>query len=72
MEATDLKLVGIYSSPKRHPKQVINIVYLVKTKDGEVKHGDDALDAKWFDLDNLPDQMALDHKQNIKDAIKLL
>lgn len=72
LEVTETKMVGVYSSPDRHPKQVINIVYLVKVKDQEIKHGDDALDAQWFDLDNLPDQMALDHKQNIKDAVKML
>ncbi|MDP1722903.1 MAG: NUDIX hydrolase [Candidatus Gottesmanbacteria bacterium] len=66
------KLVGVYSAPTRHPKQVINIVYLVNVKDGVVKHGDDALDARWFPVDKLPEQMALDHKQNIQDAKKFL
>jgi len=72
LEVSDVKLVGVYSSPTRHPKQVINLVYLVSVKDGEPKHGDDALNAKWFLLSELPNPMALDHKQNIQDAIKLL
>lgn len=72
LEVTDVKLVGVYSSPTRHPKQVINIVYLVSVKDGNLKHGDDALDTKWFFLSELPDPMALDHRQNIQDAMKLL
>ncbi len=72
LEVIETKLVGVYSSPSRHPKQVINIVYLTKVKDGEFKHSDDAMDAKWFSLDELPAQMALDHKQNIQDARKLL
>src|SRR3989344_4797560 len=70
LDVTSLVLVGVYSSPSRHPKQVINVVYLIEVADGKVKHGDDAMDAKWFDLDNLPTEMALDHKQNIEDAIK--
>ena len=70
LDITNLTLVGVYSSPSRHPKQVINVVYLIEVADGKVKHGDDAMDAKWFDLDNLPTEMALDHKQNIEDAIK--
>lgn len=72
LEATSIKLVGVYSDPKRHPKQVINLVYLVTIADGEAKHGDDAMDLKWFPLDALPDPMALDHKQNIEDAQTLL
>lgn len=70
LNVKNVNLVGVYSHPKRHPKQVINLVYLAEDPIGELKHGDDALDAKWFDLDSLPDKMALDHKQNIKDAMK--
>lgn len=71
LEAVETKLVGVYSSPARHPKQVINIVYLVKVAEGEIKPGDDAMNVKWFPLDQLPEKMALDHKQNIQDAKKL-
>ena len=70
LDIENVKLVGVYSQPERHPKQVINLVYLAEGPIGKLKHGDDALDAKWFDLDSLPDKMALDHKQNIQDAIK--
>lgn len=72
LEVIETKLVGVYSSPSRHPKQVINLVYLASVSEGEPKHRDDAMDAKWFNLDELPEQMALDHKQNIQDAKKLL
>ena len=67
-----VKLVNIYSSPKRHPKHVINILYLVDVEEGSPSAGDDAEDASWFALDSLPEQMALDHRQNIADAQKLL
>ena len=70
LDVKKLKLIGISSSPKRHPKQVINIVYLA-TADGDAIHGDDAQDLKWFDLDKLPPKMALDHKQNIIDALRI-
>jgi len=72
LDVLETKLVGVYSSPTRHPKQVINLVYLVTVSDNKAKQGDDALDIKWFSLNELPDQMALDHKQNIEDAIHLL
>jgi 8-oxo-dGTP diphosphatase len=72
LDVKRVRLVGVYSSPDRHPKQVINIVYLVDVNDGELKHGDDALGAEWTPLDKLPEKMALDHKQSIQDARKLL
>ena len=72
LSVTDLKLVGVYSSPNRHPKQVINVVYLVEVREGEVTVADDAVDFKWFPLNKIPDELAFDHKQNIKDAIKLI
>ncbi len=72
LDVLETTLVGVYSSPTRHPKQVINLVYLVTVSDKKAKQGDDAMDIKWFSLDELPDQMALDHKQHIEDAIKLL
>lgn len=72
LEVIETKLVGVYSSPSRHPKQVINLVYLTKVHYGNPIHNDDAMDAKWFLLDELPEQLALDHKQNIQDARKLL
>ncbi len=71
LDVKNLKLVGVFSSPKRHPKQVINLVYLVEAV-GDLKHSDDAIDVKWFDLNKLPDRLAFDHKQNIIEALKLL
>lgn len=70
LDVNKVTLIGVSSSPKRHPKQAINIVYKVETE-GQPKHGDDAQDLKWFDLDSLPPKMALDHKQNVLDALML-
>ncbi len=72
LDVKQLKLIGVYSSPKRHPKQLINITYLVGVSDGRLKHGDDALDAKWVKLEDLPDKLALDHREIIEDAKRLL
>ncbi len=65
------QLVGVRSSPDRHPKQVINLIYRVTVKQGDPRAGDDAQDVKWFPLNSLPEPLALDHKQNIEDALKL-
>jgi 8-oxo-dGTP diphosphatase len=67
-----LKLIGVYGSPKRHPKQVINVAYLINGYNGELSHGDDAKDAKWFALDMLPPDLAFDHYEIIQDAMKQL
>jgi len=64
-------LVGIYSSPKRHPKQAVAIAYKVKAK-GRIKPADDAKEARWFNLDKLPKFLAFDHLEIIDDAQKLL
>ena len=72
LKVTSTKFVGVYSSPDRHPKQVINIVYLAEVEEGEPKAGDDAQDVRWFPLNALPEKMAFDHKQNIADAMKVL
>jgi len=71
LDVTSLKLVGLYSKPSRHPKQAINALFLAKAK-GKAEHGDDTLDAKWFSTSKLPDKIALDHRQLIKDALKTL
>jgi len=39
LEVTNTTLIGVYSSPDRHPKQVINIVYLTEVKDEEIERG---------------------------------
>ena len=72
LRVRDSTLVGVYSSPSRHPKQVINVVYLVRVEDGEPRAGDDAGDVRWFPLDSLPPDMAMDHSHNIADATALL
>ena len=62
-----LKQMGIYSDPKRHPQQTIDVSYEVDIE-GEIKAGDDAKEYKWFDLKELP-ELAFDHKQIIEDYL---
>ena len=49
LKVKDLKFVGVYSDPKRHPKQTINHVYLAWVENGDINHGDDAEEADWFE-----------------------
>lgn len=65
------KLVGIYSEPNRDPRGIIAAAYLVKKVGGILKSGDDAAQAKWFDLDKIP-TLATDHAKMLKDALESL
>lgn len=67
VDVVSLQQIGIYSDPKRHPKQAINIAYEVQIQ-GDIKPGDDAQECKWFDLKELP-ELAFDHKQIIEDYL---
>ncbi|XRO74697.1 NUDIX domain-containing protein [Methanocaldococcus sp. 28A] len=60
-------LLGVYSSPDRDPRgHVISIVFILDVIGGELKAGDDAKEAEFFDLNNLP-KLAFDHKKIIED-----
>ena len=68
LKAKIRKLLGVYSKPDRDPRgHVISIVFLLDAE-GEAKAGDDASDAKFFDLNALP-PLAFDHAEIIRDAI---
>ena len=63
-------LVGVYSDPNRDPRgHTISVVYLLEVYGGCLKGGDDAADAQFFDLDNLP-VLAFDHEVIIKDVLR--
>ena len=63
-------LVGVYSDPNRDPRgHTVSIVYILDIIcNEELKSGDDARDAKFFDLKNLPD-LSFDHEDIIKDVL---
>ncbi len=74
----DVKLnyiLGVYSNPKRDPRQhTISAVY-VSEGFGEIKAGDDAKNAILFDYLKINDtdlSIVFDHKDIIKDYIKLI
>ncbi|HEY3296166.1 MAG TPA: NUDIX hydrolase [bacterium] len=70
LKATSLRLLGVYSDPDRDPRfHTFGAVYL-GTATGDVKAGDDAADARWWRVDQLPEVIAFDHRKIIKDALK--
>ena len=71
LEAKIIQLVGVYSDPKRDPrKHVVSITYLLKDISGTEKGGDDAKEAKWWNINKLP-ELAFDHQYIINDALKI-
>jgi 8-oxo-dGTP diphosphatase len=65
-----VKFVGKYYDKKgRHPtKTMICLPHICKVAGGELKPGSDALDARWFSLEELKDmELAFDHKQMLID-----
>ncbi|MBI1648450.1 NUDIX domain-containing protein [Hyphomicrobium sulfonivorans] len=67
-----LRLVGVYSDPKRDPRgHTCSVAYLTQTRNTPVKGGDDAASAEW--VANWRElQLAFDHAQIISDAERLL
>jgi len=61
---------GVYGDPTRDPRgHTVSVVYTAKIE-GEkpvVTGGDDAAEACWFPLENLP-ELAFDHDKVVKDA----
>jgi len=72
LKVNNVRFVKFSSAPNRHPQQTMNVVFLADIAGGNLKSGDDARGFKWFDLDDLPENLAFDHKENIEAALKLL
>ena len=74
---TNVKLEQIHTfgKPGRDPRgRQITVAYMGIIKEGldNIKAGDDAELAQWFDINNLPSNMAFDHDTISKFAINLL
>lgn len=70
VKATIKELVGIYSDPNRDPRgHTITVVYLLNIKEGGLKAGDDAADAKFFNINELP-ELAYDHDIIVQDVLR--
>lgn len=67
LRLAELAQFGAYSDPARDPRQhTISFVFTAKGE-GTLVSGDDAADARWFDLDNLPAPLCFDHAKIVED-----
>ncbi|MDT0690078.1 NUDIX hydrolase [Salegentibacter sp. F188] len=78
LEETGLKIesmeqIRAFGKPGRDPRgRMISIAFLSRIFSEEtLKPGDDAKEAAWFDIDNLP-ELAFDHEEIIAAARRLL
>lgn len=68
----NLQQMQTFGKVGRDPRgRQITIAFIGFCEDGQItlKAGDDAAEAKWFDIDGLPDDMAFDHNNVAKFAI---
>lgn len=72
LTAAVLEQLGCYSDVNRDPRErVVTIAYYGIIKKSKVVGGDDAKDAKWFPLNEIP-TLAFDHDRILRDAINKL
>ena len=72
LKTSIIKIFGVYSDPNRDPRgHTVSIVYLLDIIEGMLKGGDDAIDAKFFKLEELPD-LSFDHDIILKDITRSL
>ncbi len=71
LDVEPIRLTGIYSDPKRDPRGIIAAAYIVRRIGGEIRGGDDAAEARWFDIGSMP-HLCSDHGKIVADALAQL
>jgi 8-oxo-dGTP diphosphatase len=68
-----LQQLQTFGKPGRDQRgRNITVVFWGTTDKTEIRPGDDAAEAKWFEINNLPENLAFDHKEVAKIATKAL
>ena len=72
IEVRELKLVGVYSDPKRDPRgHTCSVAFLARVARSTPKAGDDAAAAEWVKSWSKLD-LAFDHAEIVRDARRML
>ena len=70
LEVSRIEQLKAYSNPDRDPRErVITIAFIAESQIKGVKGGDDAKEARWFGISNIP-SLAFDHEKILKDALE--
>jgi 8-oxo-dGTP diphosphatase len=65
-----VRLLGVYSDPKRDPRgPTVGVVFVCKREGGELKADTDAKEVKEFSIRDLP-SLAFDHGRIVADALR--
>lgn len=72
LDIANLHLFGVYSDPRRDPRfHTVSIVFLATARlTTTLQAGDDAINAKIYSEENLPDNIVFDHKRILKDYFR--
>jgi 8-oxo-dGTP diphosphatase len=71
IDVRELKLVGVYSDPKRDPRgHTCSVAYLAQVGTAKPTAGDDAATAEWVE-DWRSEKLAFDHAEILADAATL-
>ena len=72
LDSAHIEQLHTYSTPDRDPRErVITIAYIALVRIQDVRGGDDAADAGWFPVENVP-PLAFDHGEILRDALRRL
>lgn len=70
LAVTNVEQLGAFTGPNRDPRErVISIAFFTLMRTTDVMGGDDAVRARWFPINKLPD-LAFDHKQIFEQALE--
>ena len=70
IEGKIIRLIGVYSDPKRDPREhSVSCAYLIRPRSTKVSGGDDAASAAFIE-DWKKQELAFDHNQIVADALK--
>ena len=72
LDSAHIEQLHTYSTPDRDPRErVITSAYIALVRIQDVRGGDDAADAGWFPVENVP-PLAFDHAEILRDALRRL
>lgn len=72
LEPEQMEQFGVFSAVDRDPRgRVMTVAFYALVKKENVRGGDDAQEARWFDIDDLP-ALAFDHRDIISEALNAL
>ena len=69
-----IRLVGVYSNPRRDPRgHIVSVCFLCHKVGGTLRADTDAAEVKCFDFDKISTiELAFDHRIILEDAYKLI